>query len=199
MGTGEIRNEFATFDDLARVEAVRRLVEHEHRRGPEHGLGDRHPLAKTARELANNTAADITERETFDHGIDGGPPLLHVETFQGRHHGEEFVDPTVAVQRDVLGHVANPRAGGRAIGDDIKPANRGAPRIRSQDADEHPQYRALAGAVWPEQTEDLSRRDAERHVFYRVTPTIAFAQAGRDDDRLCGRFSRNIQAPSCKP
>ena len=125
--------------------------------------------------------------------------MLHVETFQGRHHGEELVDPTVTVQRDVLGHVADPGAGRRAVGNDIETANRGVSRIRSHDADEHPQNRALAGAVWPEQTEDLSGRDAERNVFYRFTPTVAFAQAGRDDDRPCGRFSRNIQAPFYKP
>ncbi len=57
-------------DDLARVEAVGRLVEDEQVRIAQEGLGDSDALAVPARELADEDAPDVAESEALDGGLD---------------------------------------------------------------------------------------------------------------------------------
>ncbi|NJO22331.1 MAG: hypothetical protein HC868_04535 [Sphingomonadales bacterium] len=54
----EMADKGAQLDDLARVEAVRRLVQHEKRGLVQHGLGDRHTLPEAVRQPLDDNIAN---------------------------------------------------------------------------------------------------------------------------------------------
>ena len=63
---GQGPQQAAQLDDLARVEAVGRLVEHQQLGLVQHGLGDRDALPVAARQPADDDVADRPEREPRD-------------------------------------------------------------------------------------------------------------------------------------
>ena len=63
-------HELAQLDDLARVEPVRRLVEHEQPGLPEQRLRDRHALPVAARQAADRRVEHVREREPLHGRVD---------------------------------------------------------------------------------------------------------------------------------
>ena len=69
LSLGQGPQQAAQLDDLARVEAVGRLVEHQQLGLVQHGLGDGDALPVAARQPADHGVADRLEREPRAGGL----------------------------------------------------------------------------------------------------------------------------------
>ena len=67
---GEVTDQLADLDDPGRVEAVRRLVEHEQLGLVEQRPREREPLQVAERERARASVGVLLEREPLDHPVD---------------------------------------------------------------------------------------------------------------------------------
>ena len=151
--------------DLRRIQAVRRLVEHEQVRQPQHRLRDREPLAHALAVGLHPAVHVVAEAGDLQRLVQVGvlrrPPGRAPEqpqVLQPRHVRQE---PRSLDER------ADPRehrgAGADRVPEDHDPALR-----RRDQPHEHPQRRRLAGAVRAEQAEHPPPLDAERHVAHRA-------------------------------
>ena len=182
---GEAPDEGAHLLDTGRVEAVHRLVEDDEVGIAEQGRGDSEALPHAGR-----IAFDLALR------IPGQPDLI-----------EQPVDPLCALALGLRQHLEIAAAGEEGIevaavdqrADPAKDRGIGAqvlaeqPRLargRSDQADQHPDRRRLAGAVGPEEAVDLSRTDREGDVAHRphsAAPSpVGLAEAGELEDGFVG-------------
>ncbi len=77
---------------------------------------------------------------------------------------EVLADAQVAVEREFLGHVAEPGTGGAGGAIEIQPSDAGLSGGRPQEAAHHLECGGFARAVGAEQAEDLTPADAEGNV-----------------------------------
>ena len=89
----------------------------------------------------------------------------------------------VAVERELLGHVAQPRRAPRTRRGTGRSPPPGRARRRPQQAAHHLERGRLAGAVGPEQAEDLAAADAERDPIGRGEVAELLGQPAGLDDR----------------
>ena len=168
----------AQLDDLARVEAVGRLVEHQQLGLVQHGLGDGDALPVAARQPADHDVADRPERQPLAGGVDarGAAPARACPRSRPM-KCEEFVDPHVAVERGVLRHVAErARAPAWPSRTTSKPSTRTVPDARPQVAGEDAQDGGLARAVGAEQAHHLALLHLEGDVVDGQAAAVTFAQ-----------------------
>ncbi len=104
---GERPDQRADLDDLPRIEADRRLVEHQHARPVDDRLRDPDPLAVSLRELADQLARDLGEAARREHLVDAAGALAGGYAFHLGAEREETSDRQVRIQDDVLGQVAD--------------------------------------------------------------------------------------------
>src|SRR3954451_12527965 len=170
-------HELAHLPHLAGIEAIRRLVEHEH-------VGTTQQHARRGGPLRHALGV------RFDPAVDGRP-----EIGDGQRLLEGRVGPVIAAGLPPQAQVAHPRQGrhegGRlaergdasqlvGTGSDAFAEEAGLPRGRADEAEEHAQARRRARAVRREQGAHLSSLDGERQV---VDSKDARAEAlGKSDD-----------------
>ena len=86
----------------------------------------------------------------------------------------------VVPERDAAGQVAGPRPDGDAVALDVVPEDGRAPGGRMEEAEEQADERRLAGAVGPEEAEDLALLDLDVEVGQgRSDPSRRAAAPGR--------------------
>ena len=110
-----------------RVDAGGRLVQ-------EHQLGvvderarELQPAAHAARQVAGPSLPGVGELQPVEQRPDARPPAEHEQPVQARDEVQVLADGQVVVQRDVLGHEADPGAG---LGAEGAWGRRRAPRLR---------------------------------------------------------------------
>src|SRR5262245_60427395 len=139
-----------------RVDTRGRLVEEQQRRAMDGRAGERHTLLPAARQRARELAPAIAEPCQLDHLFDA------VALVSARYAVDAGVEPEVLAHREVfveaepLGHVADPRLDLLGLGRDVVAENGALAAGRIEDPAQHPDRRGLAGAVGPEDPEDLS-------------------------------------------
>ena len=87
------------------------------------------------------------------------------------------------VQAHLLAHVADPVAHAARVADDVHAVDLDRARRRPDEADQHADGRALAGAVGAEEGEDRARRHFDREVVDRGEGAEALGEPARPDDR----------------
>ena len=97
----------AQLDDLPRVQAVARLVEHQQFGLVQHGLGERHALPVAARQPPDDDRRTHRRAPAARARADGRARLSPAEAAQPAHEGEELADAHVPVERRILRHVAD--------------------------------------------------------------------------------------------
>ena len=101
---------------------------------------------------------------------------------------EVLPDGELPVERVLLADDAEDLLRQRRVGDDVDAADERLPRGRDDAGREHPGGRRLAGAVGPEQAEDLAGRDAEVEPVDRpeVRSGVDLRQLDGADDTAAG-------------
>ena len=139
------------------VEPLRRLVEHQQVRPPQHRLRQHRPLqlpARQRRQLPTAEPGDADMLERRGPLAPAPPPGEREEAVDGQRQRP--------VDRELLRHVADPQP---------RRADHPA-RVRPSGADQQPQQRALARAVRPDDRDDLAglQRQATRRAAPRWPP-----------------------------
>ncbi len=177
----EATDQLADLADLAGVEAVRRLVEHEKLRPPEQQPREPQPLLHALRvrpDLSIDRRAEVGQREraveigVLHPGAAGLPPQAQIA-----HAGQ------VRDERRLLDHRADPDELARARRD-AGPEEARRAAGTSLETRQHPQRRRLPGAVRPEQAVDLARVHREREILDRADLAEGLPEALDLDDRI---------------
>ena len=170
-------------DSRLRVEPGRRLVQEEHPRPMNQPERDVEPAAHAARVPLDDAVGCIRDADHVEQSFDarvqlGAAHAVHASLeHQVLPAGRPPVDP--GLLRDVADHAAD-RA---RLADDVVAGDLCVALVRSRERDEHAYGRRLAGAVRPEQAEDLALADCERHAVERLHVAVALAKTV-DGDRV---------------
>ena len=175
-GLGDLREQMTRHDDGApgvglaaqegpqpvhalRVEAVGGLVEDEHRRLAEQGGGQAEALAHAEREPADTSTSVLGHADLGQRIVD---PLRRQPG--RRSEDAEVIDgPTAGMEAGRFQHRTD-LAGGLIEVDVAATGERGGPRRRGDEAEQHAQRGRLAGTVGPEEAGDSSRPQLEGQV-----------------------------------
>ena len=128
----ERADQSAHLDDLARVETIGRLVQHQQLRLSEQRLSDSHALPIAARELSYEQGPHALQGQALDHLIDGRRQRCTVEPANAAHEFEELGHPHVGVKRDVFRHVPQLAASLESLRYHVETGDCGGTRGRTQ-------------------------------------------------------------------
>jgi len=120
-------------------------------------------IATTARELGEHIALELIADPTkaVTEVALRSVRRFAVETVDPPVKLEVFADAQVAVQAELLRHVADAAFDGLRLGNDVVTEDRGRPFRRPQHAAKHADDRRLAAAVGAEQSKDRAALDLE--------------------------------------
>ena len=115
--------------------------------------------------------ADALEPLRLGHAVDVADEVEVLEA------GQPLVD------RRVVGDVGRQLLGPQAVRGHVVPLDDDAPRVRPQQPDDHLDGRRLAGAVRPQEAEDLARLDGERQIVdgFDLAAVVAFRNVRQFD------------------
>ncbi len=167
----EVQDQLPEAAPRLRVESGRGLVE-EHDLGvADHGQRDRQALPLPARELHRLRVRLVQEPDLGDHLRRVEPPRIEArEQLRHLEHGE------ARVERDLLELDADTGLERAGLPARVEAEHADTTGVALPQADEHLHGRRLAGAVGPEQAEDLSGLDAERDPVDRPQLPVPLAQ-----------------------
>ena len=161
-GRLEVADRGAELAGADRVDPDRRLVEEEHRGVVEQAAGDVEALPHAAGVPLDALFLTALQPDHLEQLVDPRPLALRVdavelgEVAQVVERREPLVQPAVAAE-DVPDPLAHPVR----VVDDVASEDERLPRRRDQQRDQHLDRRRLAGAVRPEQPEELALLDLE--------------------------------------
>ena len=164
------------------VDAGGRLVEEQDLRLVRQRLGDHHPPLHPARQRHDPALALVPQRQLAQHLLDvapgwrGAPEQPAAEADRRPHRLER-------VGGQLLRHQADLEARRAVVAHDVVPVGHHRPARRRHDAADDVDERRLAGAVRPEQREDLAAPDLEIDPLERDEPRgVGLLEAPNADD-----------------
>src|SRR5262249_17438734 len=171
------------FTDLAGIEPVGGLIENEHLGIVNERLREADALPEALRKMSEQALRDAREPAGLDRPRDR---VLHRPALDAADAGREAEirdDGHVVVEWRVLGQIADaaPDLGG--LLEDVEAAHANGARGGRQEPGDDTEGGGLAGAVWTEEAEDLSRMGGEGEVLDRCEVAVPFAQV-RDFDHV---------------
>ena len=144
-----------------RIDARGRLVQEHHRRLVHDGAGQGQPLLETGRHLAGVAIQIRRQAKRVDHALrDLSPPGAR-QAVDAREKVEVLPHAQIAVERELLRHVAQLPARRAAGAVEIDSRDLGRTRGGAQQPAHHPEGGRLARAVGAEQAENLPALDPE--------------------------------------
>jgi hypothetical protein len=162
--------------DADGVQAGERLVEHEQLRVVHERGGELDALLVAQRQRLHAVARPLGEAEPLDPAAGGGRGGARVRAVQAREVDELVAHAHLRVQPALLRHVAEARPRGG-----VHPLS--APAHLAAVGREHPEHdphrRRLAGAVGPDEAEQLAGRDGERDPVERDDVAVAAGEVGQ--------------------
>ena len=116
---------------------------------------------------------------------------------QARHEAQVLAHGEIAIERETLGHIADPRLDLAALADDVEAERRTAAAIRLQQAAHHADGRGLARPVGAEKAVNPARRDRHVEIIDNAGAAKGLAQPGHvDGERFAhGRGSKKSGVP----
>ena len=190
-----------------RIGAARRFVEKQYLRLVQQRRRHRQSLLVAAGQLSARQTAERAELELLDRPIDAFAPAPAAQAVRAGEEIEVVAHGKLSVQRILLGDVADslPRRSASRADIDARHAQLAA-RSRQQPA-QHAKRRRLAGAVGPEQPENLAAANVEidvidgregaehadqiMHFDHRLT---VVPRAAVDRTTTCRRLARRTSA-----
>jgi hypothetical protein len=170
---GDEREELALHQG---IETGRRLVEDEQRLVAHEGRNDGDLLAVAARQLADR------DRRVELEPLGELPPRAPL---QPPERGQEIELRAGAELTEITGvapDVGQASVDRRRIAPDVETEDRGPPSGRTEEPEQGPDRRRLAGAVRPQQAEDLALPDAERQLDDTSASTVGLGEVDDLDD-----------------
>ena len=184
--TAQAGDEVAHDQNLMRIEADRRLVHDDHGRLGEDGFGDADALAVTFGKLADDFVADAFQVAEFEDFVDARAEFAAGDFFQAAAEIEVLADAHVFRQWVIFRHVADEAFDGVGLGGDGVAADADRARVGRQVAGEDAHRGGLAGAVGPEEPDDLAAGDGEAQIGDRSHTRVSFYEVV-DFDGGCRR------------
>ena len=176
LALAQLADGLADLVNLVGVQAGGRLVEDQHVRLVQQHLGHAHPLAITARQLADGLADDAAQGAKFNHRLD---PLALPRGRQAAGVGKELEQAAgrhVGIQRAVFRQVAEFRRAGQAVGGHVVSGDPchtgGGGKIARQKLHRG----ALAGAVGAQKGHHFALADRKANVLNGGKTAVIFAQ-----------------------
>ena len=164
------------------VDAGGRLVEEQHLRLVRERLGDQHAPLHAAGQRHDLGVLLVPQRERAQHLLDVAGIGRQAEQPAAERDRRPHRLERVGVE--LLRHQADQRAGGAIVGEDVMAADRDRAGRRRHDPADDADQRGLAGAVRPEQRENLALVDVEVDALERLEPGgIGLRQVGDRNDR----------------
>ena len=148
------------------VDARGRLVEKQDLRLVRQRLGDHHAALHAAGQRDDLGVLLVPQRQVLQHLLDMGGVLRLAEQAAAEADGRPHRFEGVGVQ--FLRHQADQRARGAIVASMSWPSTVTLPVARIDDAADDADQRGLAGAVRPQQREDLAAPDVEIDVVQRL-------------------------------
>ena len=192
---GEPRYQPPYLHDLRGVQADGRLVEDQHLGFMEDCRGQAHPLAESLAELADRLGEPLLQpcgphRPGYEKGLVGLGDLAKVG-----HHPQIGLDRELRVQGRILRQVSDTLLDRQRVCHDVEVVDQYAAGVRVQKPGQYLHERGLAGAVGPQQPDDLAWPDMERYLLQRLDRTVSLAQAKYlNQERTLQRVGLFLQA-----
>jgi hypothetical protein len=167
-----------------RVEPGERLVEEEDARVVEERAGDGQLLPHPARELAGEGAALLRELQLREQRRDARGRVAH--PVEAGHELQVLLDGQVVEEVRLVGDEGELALGRDGVGGEVHAGHAHAPRRGDEDAGAAAERGGLAGAVGPDQPDDLPRVDRERDAAHGEGAVVALAQRADVEQRRGG-------------
>ena len=171
VSLAQLADQGPDFPDLKRVQPGGRLVQDEDFGVVHHGFGQADPLAKPARELADDPILDLPELTTAHHLADGSSPLRPGNILELRAKPQIFLHSHLVIERHVLRQVADDAPDLQRLVERVVTGQGRATAGGCQICRQHPHRRGLAGPVGPEQTDDFASPHFEADPIHRLERT----------------------------
>ena len=173
---GELLDELARLDDLFGIEAGRRFIQDEHVRIVNDRLRQPDPLAVALRQLGAQTVGHVGDARARHHRADALLPVCRKHALQFADEVQILHDGHVGVEGRRFREVPGPALGLDRLFEHIESRDdRLALRGRHEPGqDAH--RRRLAGAVGPQEAEDLAAFHPEADVFDGRDAAVAFRE-----------------------
>src|SRR5262249_50934755 len=165
-----------------RIETGSRLVENRDLRAFHQNFGEAEPLAHAARERADAVFGSLREANARERVGDPFFALAFSETDQTRRVAEVIDGGHLIVEADGVGHVADPTLDRKRLARGVEAEHAHVAAGNVGKPQQHQDRRRLAGAVRPEQPEDLTATDGEGDVIDSEGVAVSLGQTlGLDD------------------
>ena len=147
-------------------------------------IGSIEALAHPAGVLLDRVVRPIGQPHLLEDLVDGRFGLVTPQAVQAGRVAQVLATGQAAVETDRVGQVADPALDLPGLPGRVETHHAGLARGRLGQAEQHQDRGRLAGAVLPEQTEDLARVDREVKFADRGQLPVFLGQAARPDDRF---------------
>ena len=179
----ELCEQVPEFAARHRVDAGRRLVEKQEPRPVHQCTAECELLLHATRQRGG-----ATRLERLQLAVDRRDLLVLLFDGGAEHRCEEaevLLDTEVGIQREAAGHITDLAPQRPEISNDVAAEHACAPRVGDDERREDAEERRLAGAVRPDEAEQLTRVDREGDVVERDRLLVSFDHPlGADGDRL---------------
>ena len=158
------------------------LIQKQHLRLVHQRLGDHHPPLHAARERDDLALAPLPERHVLQHLLD--VPRVSWSSEEAAAEAHRLPHRLERRDGELLRHEPDQLARRAVILDDVVAADRHAARGRRDDAADDVDERGLAGAVRPEEREDLALANLEVDVLQCLEARgVLLLERGDGNDR----------------
>ena len=171
------------FDDLLRVEAGCRLVEDQHVRVVEQGLGEADSLPVALRELCALAVGHVRYTRPLHGRLYPGRAIGSRDAFDPGAEHQVIAHGHVRVERRRLGQVAGAALGLDGLLDHVVAGDEGFAVGRRHIAGDDPHRRRLAGAVGAEEAQNLPTLGLEADVVYGREGAVLLGEVLNFDHR----------------
>ncbi len=145
-----------------RIDAAGRLIEKENRRLVKNRAAERQALTPAAREVARERILTAGQTGHLEHEAPPRRQTFRAQTVNAAEELDVLIDGQEFIEREALGHVADPLFDGFGIGRDVDAAHEGRAGRRPQEPAQHSDGRGLSSTITAEKAEDLAAPDVER-------------------------------------
>ncbi len=176
-------------DRVARlwVDADGRLVAEEELRPVEQGGDQVEPALHATGKILHLVPAAIGKLDGLERLVDPLAQVRAAQPIQFAEDAEILFRAEFLLERDGLRDEAECDPGGGIRGRDCDAVERERPRLGCAQAGDERHQRGLAGAIGPEQAEELAAGDVQRNVIQRDEGTIALGDRAKGEHAGVGR------------
>jgi hypothetical protein len=174
---GQLADQRAHLEPLDRVEAGGRLVEDQHLRARQQRHRQARALAQAPGQAAHLGARAVGQAHALEGRADGLLAVPAGQAVQARLELQHLLHPVLAVQRHVLGEVADALAHLHGLAHHVEARHLDAPLGGREVAGQDAHGGGLPGAVRPQEPHDFTAVQVEAEIFDRGARSEATGQA----------------------